>query len=433
MKPGSFNNILTVPLFKNFISLAGAEALSKLVTFAAFAYLARVLGPAGFGHIEWAGAILMCASLIVDQGFSAYGAREIAKDPERTGTLVSEVVSLRFLLAAAGYSAIAIFAFSVVDDKSVRELLLVYGLSLWLLPLLLQWVFQGHDRMTTAALTQAVRQFVFAAGIFAFVRSTENLLLVGVAEIAGVASAAAFSIWMYRRYFGAERLIRPIISGRLLREGVPIGISQMFWVVKMFGATLIVGLLGSAEETGYFAGAMRILVALHTFVFLYYFNLLPSLSRGWAEGPEKFGRLVASSMRIVLFVSVPATIVWIFAAPAAMTVAYGTDFSRGAGALQWFAGVCLAAAISGHYRFGLIAAGLQTKEMWISALGAVLAAILIPIGYWNGGITGAAAAMCIGEVAVLGCAWMIANRTILNIGQDMSNETNLEAVAEVTR
>ena len=52
----------------------------------------------------------------------------------------------------------------------------------------------------------------------------------------------------------------------------------------MFGSTLIIGLVATAEDTGYFAGAMRILIALHTFVWLYYFNLLPSLSRSWAAG-----------------------------------------------------------------------------------------------------------------------------------------------------
>jgi O-antigen/teichoic acid export membrane protein len=75
---------LTASLFKNFLSLSGAEVVTKIATFAAFAYLARLLGPAGFGYVEWAGTVLMCSSLIVDQGFSSYGAREIAKSPGET-------------------------------------------------------------------------------------------------------------------------------------------------------------------------------------------------------------------------------------------------------------------------------------------------------------------------------------------------------------
>ncbi|NOT48010.1 MAG: oligosaccharide flippase family protein, partial [Acidobacteria bacterium] len=157
---------MTFSLLKNLASLFGTETFCKIVTFAAFAYLARLNGPAGYGYIEWAGTVLMCSSLIVDQGFSAYGAREIAKSPSETGRLVAEVVTARFLLAGFAYIAIFIFAFWFVAEKAIVNLLLVYGLSLWALPFLLQWVFQGHDRMHLVGITQTVRQAVFVLAVF---------------------------------------------------------------------------------------------------------------------------------------------------------------------------------------------------------------------------------------------------------------------------
>src|SRR6201999_3347402 len=125
----------------------------------------------------------MCASLIVDQGFSAYGAREIAKDPRSSGKLVAEVVTARFLLAFLGYAVVAAFSLVYVQDPTIRRLLLIYGLSLWALPLLLQWAFQGHDLMYLVAWTQIIRQTIFVAFIFIFVRNLDNLLLVGAAEV----------------------------------------------------------------------------------------------------------------------------------------------------------------------------------------------------------------------------------------------------------
>jgi O-antigen/teichoic acid export membrane protein len=392
----------------------GAEVFAKLITFAAFAYLARLFGPSGFGVIEWSLAVLMCASLIVDQGFSAYGAREIAREPGHSRELVSEVVTARFLLAFFGYAAVAAFSLIYVQDQAVRSLLLIYGLSLWALPLLLQWAFQGHDRMYLVAWTQIIRQTIFVAFIFFYVRNRGDLLLVGAAEVAAVTIAALFSVWMYGRNFSKLLSLRPILSRKLFREGVPIGISQMFWVVKMFGATLILGLVATPEDTGYFAGAMRILIAAHTFVWLYYFNLLPSFSRAWQDGREKLAFLIGNSLRIVLLVSLLGGTVWIIAAPYVMKTVYGQPFFSGGGALQWMAGVCVAAAISGHYRFGLIAAGLQRQEMLTSGLGAVLAGLLIPVGYVQAGTSGAAAALFIAELGILLSAWLIAKRTILS-------------------
>lgn len=405
-------------LFQNFLSLAGAELVCKILIFAAYARLARILGPDGFGYIEWVGAVLLCTGLIVDQGFSQYGAREIAKSPERTEGLISEIVSARFILALISYGIVVGIAFITQQGKTVQNLLLLYGISLFSLPLILTWVFQGSDRMQTVAIIQLIRQAVFALIVLVFIQNSSQIWYVAVAEILAVSLAAGYSLLMTKKVFSLPIKINFRISEQLFREGIPIGLSQMFWIVKMFGATLIIGLVATAEDTGYFAGALRIFVALHTFVWLYYFNLMPSMSRAWQEGGDKFSELISNSFRIIVPLSLIGGIGWILASPLVMSIAYGQSFIKGSGALQWMAGACIAAAISGHYRFGLIAAGYQTKEMITAAVGALTALIFIPIGYLKGGVSGAAAALCLAEVLVLISSWLLSRRVLFNILTD---------------
>lgn len=400
-------------LLTNFASLSGAEALSKLVTFLAFAYLARTFGSAGYGAVEWAGAILMCASLVVDQGFSSYGAREIAKSPERTTELVSQIVTARLLLAFVAYAATSLFAIFYVADPSLRNLILVFGLSLFLLPFLLQWAFQGHDRMHLVAVTQIVRQTIFATIVFLFVGGTTDLVIVGVAEVVAVGAAAGLSTVLFLKIFPRTSRLGPALSRETFTTGGTIGLSQLFWVVKMFGATVIVGLIASPAETGTFASAMRIFIAIHTFVWLYFFNLLPSLSRAWLNDRFEYATLIRDSMRLVVFIALPACVLALLAAPYVMTFAYGEEFVAGAGALRWLGIACLFAAVSGHFRFGLIAAGYQSREMVSSAAGAVASVILIPTGYFFGGITYAALGVCIAEAIILAVSW-IQSRQVLD-------------------
>ncbi len=402
-------------LVKNFLSLAGAEVISKLVTFAAFAYLARVAGPDGFGYLEFAGTALFCAALVVDQGFSPYGAREIAKSPQRTPELVTEIVLARALLAVIAYAAIIAFALLFNHAPLVTQLLLIYGASLLATPLLLQWVFQGHDRMRDVAAAQIIRQAVFAAIVFIFAHGAGRLWLVAVAEVAGVCGAAIYCVLMYRRRFGRQfnqQRARASISSRLFREGAVIGLGQMFWVARIFGATLILGFIAPAEEVGYFAGALRILVALHTFVWLYYFNLLPSMSRAWLKDRESFVALIHRSQLGVAWLAVAGGLIWVVIAPAVMAGVYGLAFAPAGATLQWMAGVCMVAALSGHYRFGLIATGRQNAEASASAIGMVTAAISIPFGYAEFGLRGAAMGMVAAEAAVWISAWRRGRRLL---------------------
>src|SRR5204863_10041174 len=90
-------------LIRNFAYLSGAEIASKVLSFVAVAYVARLAGPVSYGYVEYCAAVLLTAGLVVDQGFGPYGAREIAKTPDATPTLVSEVVTARVLLALATY------------------------------------------------------------------------------------------------------------------------------------------------------------------------------------------------------------------------------------------------------------------------------------------------------------------------------------------
>ncbi|MBI5653289.1 MAG: oligosaccharide flippase family protein [Chloroflexi bacterium] len=391
-------------LIKNLFYLSGAEIVSKVVTFVAIAYLARVLGPEGFGYIEFAGAVMLCAGLLVDQGFGLYGAREIAREPARTGALVGEIIVTRLTLAIVAYAAVIAFALWLNRGDAATQLLLIYALSLLPMPLLLQWVFQGHAQMHIVALLQLIRQSLFAGVVFAFVRAASQMWIVGAAEIAGVIGATIIGLWLYRRNFSAYR-IEFRITRKLFADGVPIGLSQLFWMVRMFGATVIVGIIATPRDVGFFGGAMRILIALHTFVWLYFFNLLPALSQSWQKRDGAFAALIRQSLFLATWLSVLIGLVWVLGAPMAMTLVYGAAFAPSGVTLQWLAGVGIVAFLSGHYRFGLIATGFQNNEMVAQALGSGLVIVALPIAYAFIGINGAAIVLVLGEVVVWSVTW----------------------------
>jgi PST family polysaccharide transporter len=392
-------------LLRNLVYLSGAEMISKVVTFAAVAYVARVAGPTGFGYVEYAAAVLLCAGLLVDQGFGPYGAREIASAPQSTPGVVAEVVTARFVLAVVAFGAILLPAALLAGSPVVAQLLLIYAASLAALPLLLPWVFQGHDQMRTVGVAQVLRQTTFAVVVIAFVRDGSQLWVVAVAEVAGVCSAGALCLWLYERHFGRLIDLRPRLSARLVRQGVPIGLSQMFWMVKMYGATLMVGAIARPEDVGFFAGAQRLLIALHAFVFLYYFNLLPSLVRAWRGDRPFFTALIRRSLHGVAWLAAGVGLVWVASAPAVVVLAYGPAFVGAGPTLQWLAGVWVLTALSGHYRFGLIAAGRQNAEMVTSAAGAAVTLVAVPLGYRLAGLTGVAAGLCFAELTIWSGAW----------------------------
>lgn len=392
-------------ILANFLYLSGGEAISKAVSFAMVTYLARVVGPVGYGYVEFAGAVLLCAGLIVDQGLGLFGAREIAKSPHRTAALVSDIVVVRFFLSLIAYTAMIGFALLLNRSALLTQLILIYGLSLIVSPLLLQWVFQGHNHMQSVAAMQCIRQTLIAAVILLLVHDEAHIWLVAVGEVIGACCAAAFGLWLYSSKFDGPRFVRPSISWRLFREGVPIGLSQMFWMIRMFGATVLVGIIATPQDLGYFGSAMRVLIALHTFIWLYFFNLLPLMSKTWQMKDDAFALIISNSLHLISWITMIGGLIWVLVAPIAITFVYGVAFAPAGTALQWLAGVGVTAALSGHYRFGLIAAGHQNAEMLIGAVAAITAIIAVPIGYSKAGPPGASIGLFATELLVWALAW----------------------------
>jgi O-antigen/teichoic acid export membrane protein len=92
----------------NFLFLSGGEITAKLLTFVCFSYLARMLGPASYGAVEFTLAVMVFFTLPVDLGLSWYGTREIAHNPSCAARLLHEITGLRLVLAVCSMAALAV-------------------------------------------------------------------------------------------------------------------------------------------------------------------------------------------------------------------------------------------------------------------------------------------------------------------------------------
>jgi O-antigen/teichoic acid export membrane protein len=361
------------------------EFLAKLLTFVSFVYLGRILGPEGYGRLEFVLAAMVFFTLPVDFGLGAYGAREVARNRSGAAELLRDVAALRLLLACGSFAVLSLVVALVPEGPEVKLLLLLYGLSLFGAPALLQWFFQGHDQMHWVALASIVRQGVFAGLVLLFLRPGTPLPWIGVCECVSVIVVAAVCLSVTRSRLGYTLPLPWRKPGRLLghfHKAAPIGLSELAWVFLWYFATLLLALLVGGDELGWFGASHRVVMALHTFVWLYFFNLLPSLSRSTAAPAEHLQGLLHRSLVVTAWAGVFLGLVLTLFGRQLLTLAYGPGFA-GAGSpfavLVWMVPLAL---LSGHYRYTLIAYNLQKLEFYGTAAAAVVAAglglLLIP-------------------------------------------------------
>lgn len=393
-------------LVRDAVALFTGEVLSKLAGFAAFAYLARVLEPSAYGAVELAVALSMFFGLIVDFGFGPIGAREIARDPGLAPPLAARIPAARLLLAVVAVAAMLTTAAMLGQPPETMRLIALFAFALLATAWASRWLFQGLDMMVWASLPQALRMLVFAGGVVLLVKGTDDLWRVGMAELAATAAMAVYFVVVQRVFVAPVRLdfSRAELT-RLLRAALPVGGAQLVWAFHQYVPTVLIAVLVGGAEVAWFGSAHRVVMALGTFVWLYHFNLFPSLVRAREAGGRELATLLAQSFRVSAWAGVGCGLAATHFAEPLCRLVYGPGFAAAALPFSIIAWVMPVALLSNHAGFTLIAIAPRL-EFLAQACGAMLTLILGIALIPRFGALGAACALLTASLVI----WMLTTR-----------------------
>jgi PST family polysaccharide transporter len=397
-----------------YLTLFGAEALSKLCVLIAFAYMARVLGPRDFGVIELALSITVFFVLGAESGLGSYGAKVVETAPEQATQLIPRVAVLRAMLGVPAY--LLILGLSAFYSAPGMGILAIYGLMVLLSPFFTQWVFQGLRQMQWVAAGSLLRYGVFSALVLLLVRPGSNIRVVALAEVSGGLALAVFNGVLLLRVLNVRLDWRGAWRGAigLFRETWFLGASDLTWATMWYSPSIVVGWLavGRTEKVAWLAASVRIVMALHAFVWLYFFNLLPNLAKELHDSVESWRALVhrslSTSMWAACFVALGGTLL----APIMLEFIYGQAYQQAVLPFQIVVWMIPVTWLSGHFRFSLIVSGRQDREFAASAVAGVTTALLAVVGARFYDAPGAAAALLAGGIVNAVVAWR-AMRTVI--------------------
>ncbi len=396
---------------RTFGYLAVGEAATGLLRFAALLWVARTLGPAGFGVV---GVGLAVASYVVmaHSGMEAVGVRRVAADPGDPRRHVEELVGARIGVAVVTYAltAVALLVFPAGDE--VRRVTLVYSLSLFTLAVDLRWWFVASEETKPVAVAVTTSAATYLVGVLAFVREPHDLIFVPVLHVgAELVSATLLGMWARRR-FGAfrPRLVSTPWVRNLLESAPLSGIKVARAVMLGFDVVAIKLLVGSSEA-GQYAAARRFALVGMIVVGLYFNAFLPRLVKVDRDSHRQGSALLRTAWLRSAVAMIPLGVVGSVAAAPSVAFLLGEDYRQAGTVLAWLVWTVVLASLIGPFQQALIArdaAGAALAATTVAAVTAVgLALVLIP----RYSLVGAAAAGVAAEVVRLAGSVVAVRRT----------------------
>ncbi len=311
----------------NLGSVAGGEALLRIGSFLAAIVIARVYGAAIFGVYATVVAYVTVGSMLADNGLQTAAIRQISGCPEELPTIASRLYVAKTSLLASAVLLLAGFVVASHWPRPVLQLVVLVTMRT-----VLQSYAQLHvailkaiDRMHAIGLAQSTHFAVLIGGIGWCYLGAHSIAALLALMAAGEAIELVVTALVLLHY--GVRLIRVGAAEcwRLVRLATPIGAANTLASVALRCDVVLLSWMAPAAVLGHFAAAQSFLVILSVGSWLLGSVLLADMAR-LARDCDALQCYVGCWTRRIATLLVPAALVAIKVAPAAMRAVFGEAF-----------------------------------------------------------------------------------------------------------
>lgn len=413
-EPHRFRLTSSGELLRNAIALSISGVGTKAVGFFVLLLLARRLGVDNFGKLNFAQTVVGYLVILANFGIPMLGIRTLAAQRANFREQVGDFLTAQLITGA--FASVLLIAIIGLLPKSGDDKLLIALFSLNLIgsTLLIDWSYRAQEQMTFVALGNFLQTLLPLVLIVLFLQSEMQLFLVPIFLAAGVWGRNILDWRRFLHDFGWPRLdFRREKITSLLRRASTLGASIIMIQVYYSIDTLLLGLMRSDAEVGWYNAAYRIVLVFTTLAGIIGEVTFPRLSRqSTVLDAQQKSRIMLLGAKLLVFGSLPIALAGTFYSTQLMTFLFGSTYANGAAALQILSWQVFTVFSNVAFAYHLLAAEKNRLYFISVAAGAVinlsLNLVLIP----TYGIVGAATTTIIAEVVVLSLLYVSATRAI---------------------
>ena len=295
-----FKDIALRRLTGNILALGLLQLVNIVIPFLTVPYLVRVIGVDLYGLYAFSTAIIAYFLLLIDYGFNLSATRQISvhrKSREELVKIFSAVLTLKVVFFIFGFLLLLVlmmFSSMISDYWSLYLLMYLSLLGQVVTPF---WLFQGLEKIYVGTYLTLFSRGIFVLGIFYFVVSKSDFLLIPLISGFGFLLSGLVSLIFVRVEYGFRFALQSFkVLKEQLKEGFSLFISNVSISLYTLSSTLILGIFSSNLIVGYYAGADKIIQVLRALLSSFSQAIFPYWSKKLHEDFDVGFKYVVSSV-----------------------------------------------------------------------------------------------------------------------------------------
>lgn len=393
----------------------GGYVIGAALSILAAALLFRELGVRDSGRYVTATTIVTLFGGLTDAGLWSIAVRELsATSGMQARSLMRDIVGLRLVLSTA--AALAAILFAVVAGYAS---VLVLGVAVCALGMIIQTVQLTWSAALAARLRfgwiaglDLLRQIVIVGGIVVLALAGAGLLPFLALMVPAAIAAAVPTALLVRREV-------PLLPGfdrakwkSLMRDVLPFAAATAAGALYFSIALVLMSLIASEQETGYFGASFRVVGVLFALPGLIVGAALPIFSRAAGNDPERLRFGVQRVLDTTTIFGALVVLGIFVGAKDIIAIIAGPEFKPAAEVLQIQCLGLLGSFVTAVLIYALLSLG-RHRAILLLACGPLVANVVLTVALVPAyGAAGAATATAIGELTLACAAAVVLRRAM---------------------
>ncbi|WP_121627462.1 flippase [Poseidonibacter antarcticus] len=315
-------------LLSNFFSLLSLQGLNYILPLLTMPYLFKVLGAEKYGLVAFAVATIFFLDKFVEYGYNLSATREVAlnhKNKEKLSEIYSTVISVKLILTLVSFMILSLLILTI--EKFTNEWLLFYLTFLIVIgnAIFPIWFFQGIEEMKYISYFNISAKLFFTAGIFVFVKSSEDYIYQPLLNGLGFILVGLYSLYFIRKKYDIRFTVQPIINIKnSLTSSWNLFVSDFIPNLYNNFSTFLLGFVTTMDNVGYFALANQIVSVFNNVITIIRNVTFPYLNKDYSKF-EKIAQLTifaGLSMSLIIFLTSYWVVPFVFGEKAYESLVY---------------------------------------------------------------------------------------------------------------
>ena len=322
--------------------------------------------------------------LVTDFGFQGVVVREISQSVDRTASLVSNLLYLRFAAGFVAYGLLVALVFVLPLTDAERSASLIAGVILMVTSLeALTVALQRDIRTTPIAVGSVVSAVLFLAGALILISMGASLEAILWARTGATLLGLLVPTVVVIRSYRLDWRVRPEAWLALSRVAIPIGVAFAMNYVYYRIDIVFLAALSPSDDVGQYGVAYRVIDSLMMVPGMILFVLRPVMAQSYSAGIDVLRRRYDRALYAMMVPAALLAVIGAFTAWRVLPAVPGLGDYKGAGValsilLPAFSFIFVAHLV----QTTVVSTHLQVKLIGVSvlalAINVVLNLILIP-------------------------------------------------------